>query len=411
MSVQFADSFMQNPLQKMSSSNSKSVSATIPVFTGANYAAWWPSMTAYLQSTGCMWIAKFTEPVLGESSTKDDRDFFIAWTKANDTIVGSIKNTFFNSLKLKHQAVSDAKTLLKILGDEYAMPGIAGAYALFKELLDCKVTSSAHLEPSINKILTIYVRLESAGFELSDELEAMFLLAKLPASMSVVAQMIVQKKDSAGKTVVPKVAEIKAAAILSWDQCSMMEPAPSRQQAQKISAVKCKGDDPNFEEQQAPKGDGSKKKWKRGKRAGKQQKERQVQASSEQPHAHIASVTYTSGPEPPVDPRALAHRPASAYQGQQGPPFHTGIKDTIALAHRLELPVTMENVCGLDTGLQILGPGFLSATVRLPQSSFSSSPCPPSPLFSSAPDTTPLEYRLEDEWLNGDSSASRSLLY
>ena len=146
----------------MSSSNSKTVSASIPVFTGTNYATWWPSMTAYLQSTGCMWIAKFTEPVLGESSTKDDRDFFIAWTKANDTIVGSIKNTFSDSFKLKHQAVLDAKTLLGLLGDEYAAPGIAGVYALFKELLDCKVTSSAHPEPSINKILTIYARLESA---------------------------------------------------------------------------------------------------------------------------------------------------------------------------------------------------------------------------------------------------------
>ena len=254
----------------MSSSNSKTVSASIPVFTGANYAAWWPSMTAYLQSTGCMWIAKFTEPVLGESSTKDDHNFFIAWTKANDTIVRSIKNTFSDSLKLKHQAISDAKTLLGLLGDEYAAPGIAGAYALFKELLNCKVASSAHPEPSINKILTIYAQLESAGFELSDELKAMFLLAKLPASMNVVVQMIAQKKDSAGKTIIPKVAEIKAAVILLWDQRSMTEPAPLRQQAQKISTVKCKGDDPNFEEQQAPKGDGSKKKWKHGKRAGKQ---------------------------------------------------------------------------------------------------------------------------------------------
>ena len=247
--------------------------------------------------------------------------------------------------------------------------------------------------------------------------------------MNVVAQMIAQKKDSAGKTVIPKVAEIKAAAILSWDQHSMTEPAPSQQQAQKISTVKCKGDDPNFEEQQAPKGDSSKKKWKRGKRAGKQQREKQAQAASEQPHAHIASVTYTSSPEPPVNPHTLAHCPASAYQGQQGPPFHTGIKDTIALAHRLELPVTMENICRLDTGLQIQGPGFLSTAVHLPPSSFSSSLCPLSPSFPSAHDITPLKYRLgipissssdfdvadhrliEDEWLYGDSSASRSLLY
>ena len=75
----------------MSSSNSKSVSTSIPVFTGANYAAWWPSMMAYLQSTSCMWIAKFKEPVLEDSSTKDDCDFFIAWTKANDTIAGPLR--------------------------------------------------------------------------------------------------------------------------------------------------------------------------------------------------------------------------------------------------------------------------------------------------------------------------------
>ena len=140
----------------MSFSNSNSVSATIPVFTSTNYAAWWPSMTAYLQSTGCMWITKLKEPVLEDTSTKDNHDFFITWTTENDTIVGSIKNTFSDSLKLKHQAISDAKTLLKTLGDEYAAPGIAGAYVLFKELLHCKVSSSAHPEPSINKIPTIY---------------------------------------------------------------------------------------------------------------------------------------------------------------------------------------------------------------------------------------------------------------
>ena len=88
----------------------------------------------------------------------------------------------------------------------------------------------------------------------------------------------------------------------------------------------------------------------------------------------------------------------------------------------------MENVCRLDTGLQIQGPGFLSAIVHLLPSSFSSSPCPPSLLFPSAHDTSPLEYHLsiptsfydlnvadhcllDDEWLNGDASTSHSLLY
>ena len=172
--------------------------------------------------------------------------------------------------------------------------------------------------------------------------------------------MFAQTKNFAGKLKTPTVEEIQEAAVLSWDQCHMKD-TPKAAQANKISAVKHKGDDPKFKQQQVPQGNSSKKMWKCSKCAGKKQKENESKDSSFHAHAHIASVTYTSSPELPVDPHTLTHRPTSIYQGEQGPPFHTGIKDTIALAHRLELPVTIENVCRLDTGLQIQGPGFLSA--------------------------------------------------
>ena len=207
-----------------------------------------------------------------------------------------------------------------------------------------------------------------------------------------------------------------------------MKETPKAAQANKISTVKHKGDDPKFKQQQAPQGDDSKKKWKCGKRTGKKQKEKELKGSSSHTHAHIASVTYNSSPELPMDPHALAHHPASMYQAEQGPPFHTGIKDAIALAHRLELPVTCENVCGLNTGLQIQGPGSLSAAICLPSSAYMSSLCPLFLSFPSAHDTSPLKYHLDipafnydfdvvdhrlldDEWLNGDSSASCFLLY
>ena len=54
------------------------------------------------------------------------------------------------------------------------------------------------------------------------------------------------------------------------------------------------------------------------------------------------------------------------YQDEQGPPFHTGIKNATTLAHRLEFLVTMENICRLATGCQIQGPALVSATVCLP---------------------------------------------
>ena len=211
--------------------------------------------------------------------------------------------------------------------------------------------------------------------------------------MDMVVQMIAQAKDASRKAKTPTIKEIQVAVVLSWDQCHMKDTSKATQ-TNKISAVKHKADDPKFEQQQAPQGNGSKKKWKHSKHTGKKQEEKESKDSSSHAHTHIALVTYTSGPKPPMDPHTLAHHPILMYQGEQGPPFHTGIKDATALIHWLELPVTMENVHRLNTGLQIQGPGFLSATVCLPLSSYKFLLCPPFPLFPSAHNTSPLEYCL-----------------
>ena len=384
-------------------------------------------MIAYTEATGCSWVLDFPAPMLDPKADKEDCNFYITWTKANLTIIGAIRLHFSDALKNKFLTHTTASLLITALKAEYSTPGISGAFALFKEHLDTKIAQSLHPAPSLNKVSDLFARLKSAGYKFLENIQAMLLLAKLPHSMDVIRQMIVQAKDASGKQKTPTIEEIRKAVVLSWDQHHMKE-ALKAAYANKISAVKCNGDDPKFKQQQASQGDSLKKKWKRGKHAGKKQKEKESKGSSSHAHAHIASVTYTSGPEPPVDSHALAHRPASMYQGEQGPPFHTGIKDAIALTHRLELPVTCENIHGLNTGLQIQGPGFLSTAVRLPQSTYTSSLCPLSPSFPSAHDTSHLEYHLgipasnydfdvvdhhllDDEWLNGDSSASCSLLY
>lgn len=163
--------------------------------------------------------------------------------------------------------------------------------------------------------------------------------------------------------------KIQTAAVLLWEQCHMKDTAKATQ-ANKISTVKCKRNVPKFEQQQVLQGDGLKKKWECGKCAGKKQKE--SKDFSFHICAHITSVVYTSSPEPPVDPCTLTHQPVLMYQGEQGPPFHSWIKDTISLAHQLDIPISMENVHGIDTGLQIHGPSFLlSAIPSLPPLSFS----------------------------------------
>ena len=121
-----------------------------------------------------------------------------------------------------------------------------------------KVAQSSHPAPSCNKITTLFACLKATGYKFPENIHAMLLLAKLPPFMDVVAQMIAQAKDASGKAKTPTVEEIQAAVVLSWDQCHMKD-TPKAAQANKISAVKCKGDDPKFEQQQAPQGNSSKK--------------------------------------------------------------------------------------------------------------------------------------------------------
>ena len=187
------------------------------------------------------------------------------------------------------------------------------------------IPSSSHLAPALNKLETLFARLTAADYKLPAKVQAMMVLAKLPSSMDVVAQMITQAKDKDGKAKVPTVDEIHKAAILSWDQCHLGKGKSSQPaQSNKISAVKCKEGTPSFQQQQRPpqgqqqqQGDKDKKKKNcRGKGKGKSQD-----------HAHIASATYFSGPPalslddsnsttPVVDPRGYVHHPAQLCQGQ-----------------------------------------------------------------------------------------------
>ena len=82
--------------------------------------------------------------------------------------------------------------------------------------------------------------------------QMMILVAKLPPSMEVVAQLINQTKPADIKALKPD--EIIAAATLAFEQHSQRSTAGNGHQANKLSAVKRKQADPKFaqQQQQAP---------------------------------------------------------------------------------------------------------------------------------------------------------------
>ncbi|KAF8449429.1 hypothetical protein L210DRAFT_3349873, partial [Boletus edulis BED1] len=114
-----------------------------------------------------------------------------AWVKANDTLLGNVNLYLAEPIRAKHAGKTDATDLLKVLKDEYSEPGLAGAYALFKELLDVKIPHTSHPMTCMKLAENLFTRLTAAGFDFPAKIQAMLLLAKLPGSMDVVAQMIV----------------------------------------------------------------------------------------------------------------------------------------------------------------------------------------------------------------------------
>ena len=114
---------------------------------------------------------------------------YIGWMKANDSIIGSVNMHLSDALHQCFKGKALAAELLKALDEEFTSVGIAAAYALFKELPDLCIPDSSHPLPAFSKVETLFVHLKSAGFAFNDKCQAIMLLAKLPPSMNVIAQM------------------------------------------------------------------------------------------------------------------------------------------------------------------------------------------------------------------------------
>ena len=234
-------------------SNSKvTTDSHVLVLTSTNYVLWKPAMKAYLQSTGNTWIMEIAKPdPIDSKSTNAQVAHYIGWTKANDSIVRSVNMHLLDALCQRFEGKALAVELLKPLDEEFSTVGIAVAYALFKELLDLHIPDSSHPSPAFSKAETLFARLKAAGYELNDKCQAMMLLAKLLPSMNIIAQMFTQVKDTSGKPKDPSITEISKAAVLSWDQHHLTRKEKQSAQANKISAIKHKGQqNPSFQQQQ-----------------------------------------------------------------------------------------------------------------------------------------------------------------
>ena len=254
------------------------------------------------------------------------------------------------------------------------------------------IPHTSHPAPALNKVEMLFTQLDTAGYSLSAKVQAMLLLTNLPAMMDVVAQMIAQVKDSTGKAKKPTVAEIHSAVVLSWDQCHMLGKGKAPAQANKISTVKPhKGKEPSFQQQQqnppTPQQVSSSTSGKKKKthRSNPKKQEKQTAHLASYAEAYSSFVSNAILTPAVADLHLLASRPASLYQGQEGPATDPQIKQAFSLPKRLEIHPSCETIHSRNATITVAATDEMVVmpnafgTLELPPGSPISYSCPQTP--------------------------------
>ena len=134
------------------------------------------------------------------------------------------------------------------LEKSYGKPGIIATYLKFKAAIDIKISDNEDPLMAINKMTAHFAQCNMSGLEVLDHFQGMLIMAKLPSAFDGLAQIFCQKEDVKSLDVV----DICKTIGLTWEQRKVGKAA-SKNQAQKLSAVKHGPNEPPFEQQQ---GDG-----------------------------------------------------------------------------------------------------------------------------------------------------------
>ena len=218
--------------------SSNSLTTVTTVLTGANYWEWHVSMRAYLQSTGTWWTIREARPAADAES----------WDGDNEKAMGTITLRCSAPIRIQVGEKTNAKEIWDLLKESYGQPSVGSAHTELKKLLSMTIPANQHPAPALRSCAANFAYLKDAGFKISLPVQAMILVAKLPPSMEVVAQLINQTKPSDIKTLKPD--EIIVAATLAFEQRSQRSTTGGGHQANKLSTVKRKQADPKFAQQQ-----------------------------------------------------------------------------------------------------------------------------------------------------------------
>jgi len=174
----------------------------------------------------------------------------------------------------------------------------------------------------------------------------MIILCKLPPTMEVVVQILSQMSPNEIKNLQPE--GIVKATMLSFEQKGITCGGGKGHQANKLSTVKHKPADPKFAQQQQGGSNGSASRntpaQGQGGHTCQSSKKARTQCKAAQ-QAAFATYVHYDGPEPTIDPHALAHTPSAAHYG---PPTFNNTIQAFDLAHCLGVEPSCQTIHTLN---------------------------------------------------------------
>ena len=207
---------------------STSLTTLVPVLNSTNYTSLAPIMQSFLMSQG-QWKVIMNPPPKAiydkvetlETSTEEKAEVknqqeILDWWDLNAKALGNLHLRLHHTIQYNQRDATTAAQLWETLEDKYGKPGMASIYLELQSVFDTPIPANFNPSLALEKITSHFGKLQEAGSEvtISNHLQALIIMAKLPSSYDSLAQIICQI-DKITDLSLDKV--VKAIGV-SWDQ-------------------------------------------------------------------------------------------------------------------------------------------------------------------------------------------------
>ena len=343
---------------------SSSLTTLVPILSGPNYQVWSTAMKSFLMSQGQWRVLSCPCPkditvdkdgntlasdaMPSDEDVENNKDKIEDWEDDNQKAVGNIMLRLAPQIQgnLTPDTMDGAGLLWAHLETHYGKPGIIATYLEFKAAMDIKISDQEDPTIAIDKMMAHFAQCNASGLKVPDHFQAMVIMAKLPNAFNDLAQIFCQKESVKSLDV----ADMRKTIGLAWEQRKGGK-AP-RNQAQKLSTVKRRPNEPPFKQQQ---GDGQRGgRRRRGNRGGRGRNQQgpgnQAQpVQQSQPQAG-PSQPPPAPPAPTLDTFQFGHITSPVVSFPPPPPssFYPSFNKALSLARRIGATPTTQTLKQLE---------------------------------------------------------------